>query len=316
MTKNQLLVVGSVNYDLIFRHERIPGPGEGVTRAELVRSCGGKGANQAVVAARCASCPELSSIRVVFAGAIGDDDFGAEQRSVLVEDRVDTSYLKEVPGNFTGTSSIWVETGSGQNRILNASGANLDFLPEDADGLPYGQAGIVLVQNEIPARSIERVVDRAAENGVPVVWNPAPMAGADVPNLDPSKVAWVTPNESEAAELLGNEETADPARTAAKLRERGYGGIVLTLGEKGVWLACNDFQGHLPAPRVQAVDTTGAGDAFNGAFAIALVAGYGPRTAAQFGVAYASESVLHRGTQTGFPKKVPERIQNLLSSSV
>ncbi len=301
-----LLVVGSVNYDLIFRHERIPGPGEGVTRAELVRSCGGKGANQAVVAARCACCPELAGVAVMFAGAVGDDDFGAEQRAVLVADGVDISHLEVAPGINTGTSSIWVETGSGQNRILNASGANLSFLPESVERLPFEDAALVLIQNEIPAATIECVATLARRHRVPVIWNPAPMAGAEVPDLDPAGIFFLTPNESEAAELLGVDSIDNPERCARALRTRGYVGVVLTLGDEGVFISSAGLEARVPAPRVVAVDTTGAGDAFNGAFAAALAAGHDPLPAARFAVAYASESVRYRGTQTAFPRTVPE----------
>ncbi len=307
-----LLVVGSVNYDLIFRHERLPGPGEGVTRAELVRSCGGKGANQAVVAARCAAVDSLSAVRVSFAGAIGADDFGREQREVLLSDGVDCSHLKEVPGTSTGTSSIWVDTTSGQNRIVNASGANLEFSPSDAESLPYDAAELLIVQNEIPAASIETAIERARSRDIAVIWNPAPMIGADVPSPDPASIDFLTPNENEAAELLGLPEIGQPRDAAASLLDCGYRGVVLTLGEQGVWIQTGSEGELIPAPKVQAVDTTGAGDAFNGAFATALVAGYDARTAARFGVAYASLSVCHEGTQTGFPRQVDSATASLL----
>ena len=310
-----LLVVGSVNYDLIFRHEQLPGPGEGVTRAELVRSCGGKGANQAVVAARCSALDALSMVRVCFAGAIGDDEFGREQREVLIADGVDCSHLKKVPGTFTGTSSIWVDTTTGQNRIVNASGANLDFSTEDADRLPYDDADLLIVQNEIPAMSIETAIAKASSRGIPVIWNPAPMIGADVPSPDPTTIDFLTPNESEAAELLGLSEMGDPRDAASALLDLGYRGVILTLGEQGVWIQTSAESELLPAPKVRAVDTTGAGDAFNGAFAAALVAGFDPRTAARFGVGYASQSVLHEGTQTAFPRRVDAATQSLLSQS-
>ena len=301
-----LLVIGSVNYDLIFRHAQMPGPGEGVTGALLARSCGGKGANQAVVAARCARDRERFPIRVAFAGAIGDDDFGREQRLALERDRVDLAGLKVVGDVHTGTSSIWVETGSGQNRILSAPGANLRLLPEDLENLPFEQASLVLLQNETPASTLEAAVEISYRCGTPVIWNPAPVSGAELPRLEPGQVRFLTPNENEAAGLLGTDSVGDPQTAVRQLRELGYPGVVLTLGSSGVCVGDGDDIWEQPAPKVDPVDTTGAGDAFNGALAAALVAGWPVREAVEFGVSYASRSVCFSGTQTAFPYELPK----------
>ncbi len=302
-----LLVIGSVNYDLIFRHPRLPRQGETIAGAELFESCGGKGANQAIAAVRSRGALGEAASPVSFVGAVGDDANGGAQRSVFAEDDLDTQHLLVLDDIHTGLSAVWVEAGSGDNRIMNSPGANTLLTAEALAAVPIEEAGLLLLQNETPADGVRSAVKRAARAGVPVIWNPAPIDERNDPGLDLGQIAWVTPNEVECAVLLGRAGERIDARSAAdaaaELLAMGYGGAALTLGAAGVMLA---EPGTAPtliaAPEVEAVDTTGAGDAFNGAFAAALLVSSDSRKAVDFGVRYASDSVTRHGTQTSFAR--------------
>ena len=302
-----LLVIGSVNYDLIFRHPRLPRQGETITGAELFESCGGKGANQAVAAVRCRGALGDAPGPVSFVGAVGNDAHGATQRGVFAEDDLDTRHLLVLGDIHTGLSAVWVEAGTGDNRIMNSPGANTRLTANALASVPIEQAGMLLIQNETPADGLRSAALRAARAGVPVIWNPAPIDDQNDPGLDPGQIAWVTPNEVECAVLLDRAgeriDAGTAADAAAELLAMGYGGAALTLGAAGVMLAeAGSAPALVPAPEVEAVDTTGAGDAFNGAFAAALLASSNSREAAAFAVRYASDSVTRHGTQTSFAR--------------
>lgn len=306
-----LLVIGSVNYDLIFRHARLPQAGETISGAELFESCGGKGANQAVAAARCGAstpgAPRRTAPPVLFCGAIGTDSHAEAQLRTFEEDEIDIRHLLVLDDIHTGLSAIWVDAGTGDNRIMNAPGANGRLIADALAEAPIEDAGLLLIQNETPADGVRSAVGRAHAAGVPVIWNPAPIDETNDPGLDPRQVTWVTPNEVECAVLLGRTgeriDAGSAADAAAGLLRLGYRGAALTLGPAGVLLAEPGSAPTLvPAPKVDAVDTTGAGDAFNGAFAAALLATGDCREAAAFGVRYASDSVTRHGTQTSFAR--------------
>ena len=302
-----LLVIGSVNYDLIFRHPRLPRQGETVTGVELFESCGGKGANQAVAAVRCRGAIEPVPGPILFAGAVGDDVNGAAQRRVFVEAGLDTRHLHVLDDIHTGLSAVWVEAESGDNRIMNSPGANSLLTANALSGTPVEDAGLLLIQNETPADGVRSAIERAHDASVPVIWNPAPIDAGSDPDLDPELIDWVTPNEVECAVLLGRPgeriDAESAADAASELLEMGYGGAALTLGPAGVMLAePGSAPTQVPAPEVAAVDATGAGDAFNGAFAAALLASSDRREAVKFGVRYASDSVTRHGTQTSFAR--------------
>ena len=302
-----LLAIGSVNYDLIFRHPRLPRQGETITGAELFESCGGKGANQAVAAVRCRGALGDAAPPVLFGGAVGNDAHAAAQRRVFEQDELDTRYLLVLDDCHTGLSAVWVEAGTGDNRIMNSPGANSRLSADALAAAPIEEAGLLLIQNETPADGVRSAVERAHGAGVPVIWNPAPIDEASDPGLDPRHVNWVTPNEVECAVLLGRTgeriDAGSAADAAAELLRLGYRGAILTLGPAGVLVAKPGSPAVLiPAPQVDAVDTTGAGDAFNGAFAAAMLATSGSHEAAAFGVRYASDSVTRHGTQTSFAR--------------
>lgn len=324
-----LLVIGSVNFDLIFRHRRLPRAGETISGADLFTSCGGKGANQAVAAMRCGagrsaggsqtperrgrspgrSAASSSAPRdrppVLFGGAVGNDAHAAAQLRTFEDDGVDIRHLLTLDDIHTGLSAVWVDARSGDNRIMNSPGANGRMTADALAPVPVEDAGLLLIQNETPADGVRSAIERAHGAGVPAIWNPAPIDEASDPGLDPRQVAWVTPNEVECAVLLGRPgeriDAGGAPDAAAELLDLGYRGAILTLGPAGVLLAQPGAAPvRLPAPEVAAVDTTGAGDAFNGAFAAALLATGDSREAAAFGVRYASDSVTRHGTQTSF----------------
>ncbi len=302
-----LLVIGSVNYDLIFRHPRLPRQGETISGAELFESCGGKGANQAVAAVRCRGALGDAGRDVSFAGAVGNDAHGDAQRSVFAGDDLNTHHLLVLDGIHTGLSAVWVEAGSGDNRIMNSPGANARLNADALAPVPIEEAGLLLLQNETPSEGIRSAVARAARAGIPVIWNPAPIDEQNDPGLDAREIAWVTPNEVECAVLLGRAgeriDTGSAADAAAELLAMGYGGAALTLGAAGVMLAeAGSAPTLVPTSEVEAVDTTGAGDAFNGAFAAALLTSATSTDAAAFAVRYASDSVTRHGTQTSFAR--------------
>lgn len=302
MAQSLLLVVGSLNYDLILRSDRLPAAGETITGAVLTESCGGKGANQAVAAARFSKSLEEGGPRVCFAGAVGDDLFGQRQLDQLQADGVDISGVRRIDGVSTGTSTIWVDSTTGENRILNAPGANLRYLPDQLSGLPFGAANLVLIQNEIGMATTRRVCELAANHDVPMIWDPAPFPPGTAIPLTPSDVRYATPNETEAEALLDRPLRPGNEEDVRDLQALGFGTVVLTLGARGVAVADREGRFYcVAAPAANAVDTTGAGDAFSGAFAASLLAGTGEEEAIRRGVAYATSSVCHPGAQTSFP---------------
>ena len=264
---SDIIVVGSLNMDLIVRAPRLPQPGETIAGHEFSTASGGKGANQAVAAARLGA-------RVAMVGRVGADDFGRALRAALQHDGVDTQCVIEDPGTATGVAMIAVED-HGQNMIVIAPGANGRVMPEDIDRArpAIAKARIMLVQLEIPPETARHALHVARQAGVRTVFNPAP-AQALPDDLWPL-VDVVVPNETEAEQLTGMATPdADGAERAAReLHRRGAGTVVVTLGSRGA-LALVDGRARLvPAFHVAAVDATAAGDAFVAALAVGLARG-------------------------------------------
>jgi ribokinase len=292
-----VLVVGSSNTDMVLRVPRIPRPGETVLGGAFAMAGGGKGANQAVAAAR-------AGARVTFVARVGDDVFGERALAGFAADGVDTRFVLKTAGAASGVALIAVDE-RGENSIAVASGANehLSVADVDAAATAFAAADLVLLQLESPLETVAAAVRKAGEKGTLVVLNPAPARPLDEALL--AGVSVLTPNETEA-ELLSGVPVRDDdgVRTAAAaLRRRGPGTVVITLGGRGVYALAPDFEGFAPAFRVEAVDTTAAGDVFNGALAVALAEKRPLAEALRFAQAAAAISVTRPGAQPSAPSR-------------
>ena len=258
----RIVVVGSVNTDLVVRGPRIPVPGETVTGGTFLRADGGKGANQAVAAARLGA-------DVALVARVGEDDLGTDSVAGLRREGIDVGHVTTDPEQPTGVALIMVDR-AGENSILVAPGANARLEVEDVEAArsAIDSADVLLTQLESPLEAVQRAVDIAGAAGVTVILNPAP--ARPLPESLLAGVHVLTPNRTEAA-LLSNE--TDPGAAANALRAMGCGTIVVTLGAEGALLASEGERVLLPGFSVVATDTTAAGDAFNGGLAVALAEG-------------------------------------------
>jgi ribokinase len=288
-----IAVVGSLNIDLVAYASRVPGPGETVLGDRFVMGFGGKGANQAVMAARLGA-------RVSMVGALGDDVYAGMTLDNLAEQGVDATHVARVAGS-SGVAPIWVEP-DGTNRIIVVAGANDAVDPASAAAAVGSLTGVAAVvgQLEIP-QAVTVAAFRAARGaGAVTILNPAPAAALDQALLDGAD--WLLPNETEFAILagLGQFDPSDDAPIlafAGRIRPR----LAVTLGARGAALVMEDGTiARVPAVPVAAVDTTGAGDAFVGAFAYGLAAGLDEVSAIRLGIGCASDSVTRTGTQSSF----------------
>jgi ribokinase len=277
-----IVVLGSANADLVVGVPRRPGAGETVLGSDLTVLPGGKGANTAVAAARLGA-------RVAFAGAIGPDAYGKLLIDSLRAATVDVSQVR-CDERGTGVALITV-TPDGENAIVVSPGANAELVPADVDQLRLSEATILVVSVEIPVPVVEHALQRAAELGVRTVLNLSPPVHLD----QLSTVDTLVVNEHEAAWLGGN--PADPAA----LLELGPRAVVITLGARGAVLADPSGTHEIAGLAVDAVDTTGAGDAFTGALAVGLARGAELPAAAEFAVRVAAISVTRQGAQPSYP---------------
>jgi len=293
-----IVVVGSLNLDLVARVNRHPAIGETITGVGFNTYCGGKGANQAVALARL-------SAPVKMIGKLGSDAFAAQLRQGVESAGVDASCVESVPG-ASGTALI-LSSANGDNSIVVIPGANAMLLPEDIERHRQLIAGasMVLGQLEIPNQTTECLGRLVRSVGIPFLLDPSP-AYMLSPELLQS-VTWLTPNETEARCLLGIDSDGSSAisvqESAERLLDLGVRNVILKRGGKGVYMAGKDVDPvFIDAVAVQAVDTTGAGDAFNGAFAFAFAhKGMAPREAAEFACSVAALSVTRAGAQTAMP---------------
>jgi ribokinase len=280
-------VVGSLNMDLVIRVPELPGPGSG---GDLFRNPGGKGANQAVAAARLGR-------RVAMVGCVGDDDAGHALLASLQADGVDRSRVRVVDGVPSGTAFITVSE-DGENQIVVSPGANAHLTGTDvaAAEAPLRAAAVTLLQLEVP---LEAVAAAARAAGGRVVLNPAPVR--DLPEELLGQVDVLVPNRVELAQLAGwpvPQTVDDAVRLAGRLAARA---VVVTLGADGVLVVEDGQAGHVPAVPVRPVDTTAAGDAFCGGLADALAGGAGLGDAAQRAVRVAAAACLRQGAQASLP---------------
>lgn len=296
--KNRITVVGSLNIDMVVQAPRTPRPGETIKGHTFHTIPGGKGANQAVAAAR-------QGAAVTLVGSVGNDDFGRMQQAWLRRDGIDLTYLTVDSSHATGIAFITVDD-SGQNSIVVIPGANGGVTRAQIDSAreTICTADIMVCQLEIPLDAVTRTIELANAHRVPVILNPAPAYPVDASILQ--RVTYLIPNEIEAGLLTGIEvHDPDTARkAAAHLQQLGVQTVILTLGGKGVLVAHNDEMHHETALVVDAVDTTAAGDAFVGSFAVALTEGKSVFEAVRFANHVAALSVTKLGAQSSLPTRV------------
>jgi ribokinase len=292
-----IVVVGSINTDLVSVTKRIPVVGETVIGSDFQIHPGGKGANQAVAVARLGY-----PVRLI--GRLGNDAFGTDLRTHLEKAGVEISGVSTSDG-ASGVAVI-VVSGKGDNSIVLAPGANSKVTPEDIDVniSILRSAGMVLAQLEIPMETVEHLARVCARENVPLILDPAPAS-----DLQPGifkDIAWFTPNQTEAAFYLGSKHSESnplsPAAMANVFLSNGCRGVVLKMGAHGTYLGLQGGIGSsVPAFSVNAIDTTAAGDAFNAGFATALMLGKSPLGSAAFAAAVAAISVTRRGAQPSMP---------------
>jgi ribokinase len=304
MSRPSIVVIGSSNTDMIIRLDHIPKPGETILGGEFLTAAGGKGANQAVAAARAGG-------EVTFVARVGQDMFGEKAMAGFVQDGIHVEYVIHDSAAASGVALIFVAK-DGENSIAVAGGANDRLSPADVKkaGQDISGASVVLMQLETPLETVQAAAELAARAGVMVILNPAP--ARVLPDELLKLVSILTPNESEAELLTGISviDEATAASAADKLRALGVETVILTLGSRGAFVATDSIQQIVPGFQVKAVDTTAAGDVFNGALAVALGEGEPLLEAARFANAAAAISVTRLGAQPSAPDR--REIQSLL----
>lgn len=294
---NKILVIGSSNMDLVIQVPRCPAAGETLFGSSFTTNYGGKGANQAVAVARIGS-------GVTFMTKLGNDTFGQQMRQHFSEEGMDLTHILTDAESPTGTALITVED-KGENRIIVVPGANARLTENDVESLSaeINSCRFVLTQLEIPLPTVLRVAEMTSAAGKQLILNPAP--ARPLPDSLLQKVFLITPNETEAEILTGiRVSDVESARRAALwFREKGVQQIVITMGSQGAFVFTDDFQGMVPAYKVKAIDTTAAGDVFNGALTVALSEGKTTADAARFGCAASALAVMRPGAQSSIPTR-------------
>lgn len=294
-----IVVIGSSNTDMVVKTSHLPAAGETVLGGEFMMNAGGKGANQAVAAARYGE-------HVVFVARVGDDMFGRQTLESMRRDGIDTSCVSVDSDRMSGVALISVNA-EGENSIVVASGANMALGREDIDRAAdeIRRADVVLMQLEVPMATVEYAAEVAAAAGVPVILNPAPAPAGPLGAGLLSRIDVITPNRSEAARISGIEVTdmASARRAAEAIHAMGTRRVIITLGGEGSLIYDGGEFEHIGATRVEAVDTTAAGDTFNGVLAVGVAEGLSLASAAREASVAAAISVTRMGAQTAAPTR-------------
>ena len=291
----RIIVIGSSNTDMVIKTEKLPAPGETILGGKFLMNPGGKGANQAVAASRLGG-------KITFITKRGNDLFGNQAVGLLMREGVDTQYIVKDPELPSGVALITVDS-TGENSIVVAPGSNGNLLKEDVPSVIFdtGKFEILLLQLEIPIETVEYSAVTASEHGIKVILNPAPARKLSDNLL---KHTWlITPNETEAETITGVIITDIPSaeRAAELIQERGVKNVIITLGEAGAYIKSENYTGLIPGIKVKPVDTTAAGDVFNGALAVAISEGSDLKDAVIFANKAASISVTRMGAQASAP---------------
>jgi len=293
----KIVVVGSSNTDMIIKVPHVPVPGETIIGGTFSIAAGGKGANQAVAAARAGG-------DVTFVARVGDDMFGEQAKEGFVKDNINVDHVLSDKDAPSGVALIFVGE-DGENSIAVASGANANLSASDVEaaGDAISSADILIMQLETPLDTVLKAASIASENGVKVILNPAPAQPLSDDIL--KHVSILTPNESEAEILTGIKvQTEDDAAAAADaLMAKGIETVIVTMGAKGAFVVTADSKELVAGFSVKAVDATAAGDTFNGALAVALAEGKALKTAVSFANAAAALSVTKLGAQPSAPTR-------------
>lgn len=292
---SRIIVIGSSNTDMVIKTEKLPVPGETILGGTFLMNPGGKGANQAVAAARLGG-------KVTFITKRGNDLFGNQAVGLLMREGIHTQYIVKDMELPSGVALITVDS-AGENSIVVAPGSNGNLLQEDIPPVIFdaGKYEILLLQLEIPMDTVEYCAISAYDRGIKVILNPAPAR-----QLSDNLLAhtWlITPNETEAETITGVSITdiASAERAAGLLQERGVKNLIITLGDSGAFVKSENYTGLIPGVKVIPVDTTAAGDVFNGALAVAISEGKNIVDAVNFANKAASISVTRMGAQASAP---------------
>lgn len=291
----RIVVIGSSNTDMVVKSKKIPEPGETVIGGSFLMNPGGKGANQAVSAARLKG-------NVTFVTKTGNDLFGDQAKDLFLEEGIDTRFIVKDLKNPSGVALIAVDE-NGENCIVVAPGSNATLSAYDISDEVYGNdpSDVFLMQLEIPVSTVEYVAQKVAEKGNRVILNPAPARQLSDDLLKSLYV--ITPNEVEAEILTGIKvsDTLTAEKSAEKLHLKGAANVIITMGDAGAFLLTEKVTRMIPVVPVKAVDTTAAGDVFNGALAVAISEGKDLEEAVDFANKAASISVTRMGAQASAP---------------
>jgi ribokinase len=304
-----IAVIGSNMVDLISYIDKMPKEGETLEAPDFEIGCGGKGANQAVAAAKMGS-------KVMMVTKVGDDLFADNTIQNLENYGIDTEFTNKVPGSSSGVAPIFVDPES-KNRILIIKGANQHLLQEDVDRAAekLKTCSLIVLQLEVPLPAVYRAIEFGNDNGIPVILNPAP-ASKDLNFEFVCKSDFFIPNESELEILTGMPVESDEQVEAAAsvLIEKGVKDVIVTMGSRGVMWVTKDATQVVESHKVTAIDTTGAGDAFIGCFAHYFAKNGDVLQAIKIATAFAAMSVTKRGTQSSYP--TPEEVEKFLNTRV